>query len=245
MGITIKHVHSAKIIPRKHISCRAVAITEVLENGAWQGQKCFLLGGGPSIKDVDLSVLSGEKVIGVNKAYLIYPDAEINYAMDVTFYEKITHSVLPEWTSIRQQWLHYKGMKLFFRTHGAHQFDPTIHYVKSIERKLISKDLHAGIYGGTNSGFGAVSLAIALGCTEIGLLGYDMSIDASEGATHWHEGYSDQDDKELPRKLGVFSDSFAELAPAIKQLGVNVVNLNSFSKLECFPKGSLSDSIGR
>ena len=244
MGFTIKHVHSAKIIPRKKVNCQATEIVDVLDSGAWTGEKCFIIGGGPSLTGMNLSSLSGNKVISINKAYLLYPKSDINYAMDVTFYDKLLHSTLPEWTTIRQRWLRYSGMKLFFRTHGTHQFDPTVHYVKSIERKLISMDLHAGIYGGTNSGFGALMLAIALGCTRIGLLGYDMSIDASEGATHWHEGYSNQDSANLPRKLEVFSDSFAEFSPAIEQLGVNITNLNPDSHMECFPKGSLSDFIG-
>ncbi len=244
MGFTVRHVHSAKIIPRKKVNCQAIEIVQDLDNGAWQGEKCFIVAGGPSLTGMDLSFLAGYKVIGINKSFLLWPDADINYSMDVPFYEKITHSALPEWTSVRQDWIRYSGMKLFFRTHGAHQFDPTVHYVKSIERKLISLDLHAGIYGGTNSGFGGLMLAIALGCTEIGLLGYDMSIDASDGATHWHEGYSEQDNEKLPAKLLVFADSFAELAPAIEILGVSVTNLNPHSLMECFPKGSLSDFIG-
>jgi len=35
----------------------------------WPGGECFILGGGPSLKDVDMSRLKGHRVIAVNNAF--------------------------------------------------------------------------------------------------------------------------------------------------------------------------------
>ena len=35
----------------------------------WEGQTVFILGGGPSLNDVDLNLIKDRRVIGVNNAY--------------------------------------------------------------------------------------------------------------------------------------------------------------------------------
>jgi len=41
----------------------------------WEGETAFIVGGGPSLLDVDISVLEGKRVIGVNNAYQLLPNA--------------------------------------------------------------------------------------------------------------------------------------------------------------------------
>ena len=95
----------------------------------------------------------------------------------------------------------------------------------------MSKDITHGIYGGNNSGFGALMLAIALGANPIYLLGYDMKI---ESKTHWHSGYPNQNAEKLRNRLLIFKKQFEEFANPIKKLGIDIVNLNPNSALSCF-----------
>ena len=39
-----------------------------------RGQRCFIIGNGPSLKQTDLSLLRGEKTIGMNRFYLAFPE---------------------------------------------------------------------------------------------------------------------------------------------------------------------------
>ena len=64
-------------------------ITEIFQSGQWKGQRCFIVGGGESLKGFDFSFLHGEKVIAVNRAYEDVPDADIWYAMDIRMYNDI------------------------------------------------------------------------------------------------------------------------------------------------------------
>jgi hypothetical protein len=112
--------------------------------------------------------------------------------------------------------------------------------VNSLSDKAISFDLEKGIWAGSNSGFGALMLAIALGCTKIGLLGYDLKIDSTNNKTHWHNGYDFQQVDSLQTKLERFKMCFEEFSDSIAKLGIDVINLNSDSDLKCFRKDSIS-----
>jgi hypothetical protein len=52
----------------------------------WTGQTAFILGGGPSVLDLDLSPLTGRRVIAINSAYETWPQADICFFADARWY---------------------------------------------------------------------------------------------------------------------------------------------------------------
>ena len=64
----------------------AALIAQLEENAAWrnqyEGQRCFILGNGPSLKELDLSRLRNEHTFVVNK-FAYHPDA---HSLDPSFY---------------------------------------------------------------------------------------------------------------------------------------------------------------
>lgn len=241
-----------KILPRKptnlslnrNMICRAPCITEILSNGSWKGKRCFLIGGGPSLKDFDFGPLKNELTIGINKAFIRFPTT-ITYAMDDRFYGMVTGTkgyTESKYKEIQKQWLAYGGIKLFMKRSVKSKYDSSVYVVNDLHRKAISFDLNVGVYGGNNSGFGAMMLAIGLGATRIGLLGFDLKVqgEKSKIKTHWHKGYDFGSNPEFfQRKLDKFRLCFEEFAEAIVQHDVKVVNLNLDSALECFPKENM------
>lgn len=243
MGTTIKHRKGTRVIPVKNRRCKAKNITHILPTGAWKNKTCYLIGGGPSLKTFDFNCIKNELTIGVNKAFVKFPTT-INYAMDKRFYDMVTFAQKPEWKQLHEQWLAYKGIKLFVKQGVNHRYDESVYVVNWLQKKIVSLELTKGIHGGNNSGYGALALAIALGAKRIGLLGYDLKIkkkikkEAKPGKnidTHWHEGYSFQSKKAYQSKLNKFAMCFDEFASTIAKLGIEVVNLNSDSALTCFP----------
>lgn len=43
-----------------------------------RGERCFIIGNGPSLKNTDLSKLKGEYTFGMNRAYLLFPELGFN-----------------------------------------------------------------------------------------------------------------------------------------------------------------------
>jgi len=240
MGFTINHSKLTKIIPRKNNGCKALNITSILSSGVWEGKRCFLLGGGPSLIGFDYNLIKDELTIGVNKTFIQF-SATINYVMDARFYGMVTNPSNKE--NLYQSWATYKGIKVFLKRNKKFKFDSSVYVVNALPNKSISFDLDKGIWPGNNSGFGALSLAIALGCKNIGLLGYDLSVDSKTKKTHWHGGYLDQNPKSMPKKLDKFKVPFNEFSEAFVQQGIKITNLNFDSALKCFSFGKIKEFL--
>lgn len=255
MGILINHAHGTKVtgvighaIPVTTVQTEK-NISEILPPGCWSGQKIMILGGGPSMRGLRFDQMPIGLKIGVNKAFVDYP-VNVNYSMDKRFFDELTYPQKndPKNADLRQKWATFSGVKVFLRVDRRDTFGPSVFLVENVPQKVISYDLVMGIYGGTNSGFGAMMLAIALGCTTIGLLGYDMKVDVEHKRTHWHDGYYHQrvrtiDDEltSMQMKLNSFREEFEEFAGAIRNCGVQVYNLNRDSALDCFPKVNVDE----
>ena len=83
---------------------------DVLPDDAWKGQRCFIIGGGESLKDFNFSKLKNELVIGVNRAYEAM-DCTVNFAMDHNLYEWIIKGKLGE--ESKRKFEDYKGFSVW------------------------------------------------------------------------------------------------------------------------------------
>ncbi|MHA2023967.1 MAG: hypothetical protein ACTSWQ_09935 [Candidatus Thorarchaeota archaeon] len=217
-------------------------MTDVLSSGCWKGNPCFLVGGGPSLRDFNFEILNGKLTIGVNKAFLRC-FCTVNYAMDIKFYNYVHYRRNNGSEDVNRLWKEYSGIKLFLSPDRKIPLFEDIYIINRIKEEHISLDMGAGIYAGTNSGFGALMLAVMLGANPVYLLGYDMRTIPENNVTHWHDGYPRQSPRNLQRKLDKFMEVFEKFAPQIKELGIEVINLCPDSKLDCFPKADIGSIL--
>jgi len=216
----------------------ATNITGVLFSGCWEGQTCFILGGGPTLEGFNYQWLQGQKVIGINKTFSVYP-ATVNYSMDYNFFDLVQFTAADPRSKnhpLYVSWMAYTGIKVFLHHGEKDRFAQGIHYVNELREKGISFDLNKGIYPGNNSGCGALMLAVALGCKKIGLLGYDFKVQGKK--THWHEGYG-YSLEDVVRSLKDFQQKIDEIGPDILEMGIQVVNLSPDSALQSFPRSDI------
>lgn len=209
-------------------------ITDVFSNGAWRKNRCFIIGGGESLRGFDFSRLDGELTIGINKAFQANPNFNINYAMDSILYESILTGPNAE------QWKSFKGIRLFLTPMELKQFGPEVHLIRRILDPKISYDLNTGIYGGKNSGFGAIMLAVILGASPIYLLGYDMKV---KEHSHWHEGYPNRDIAEFNIRLAEYRQEIQNVLPILANAGFDVINVNKDSSLRCKSVDSIENVL--
>jgi len=241
--LRIKRVES-KVVPRTSSPCKAKPITDVLNSSSWSNKRCFILCGGPSLENFDFSIIQNENTIGINKSFLDY-NTKIVYAMDQRFYDSVSlrSRCISEDKELHSSWVRYPGIKVFLRTSHKTKFDPSIYYVNGLERVQISLDVSQGIYGGKNSGFGGMMLAISLGCKEIYFLGLDLKVDEKRKRTHHHSGYSHQKIENVKKVLKDFKREFENIALAIQKLGISVINLNPDSATDCFIKKDIREIL--
>ena len=210
--------------------------SNLLKTNQFKGRRCFIIGGGPSVQGLDFSLIENDVTIGINKAFMYYPKCTINYAMDMSWYTFLTTPTKdPDQLRAQEAWKAYKGYKTWVSLSAFKTTPPKgIQVIKKIKEQNLSLNLEHGIFGGNNSGWGAINIALALGCNPVYLLGYDMKM--SNNKTHWHEGYAKTRPQGLDRRLEKFGNMIAKFADVISEMGFQVINLNPDSGLTCFPK---------
>jgi len=127
----------------------------------WTGERCYILGGGPSLKNVDVDRLKGFHVIAINNAFKLGDWIEFMFyghcgfglwhgeALSGFLGHKLT-------TCVYQVDLKFVPKVLKYRRGFGLSFNPT------------------QVMWNLSSGACAVNVATLLGATEIVLLGYDM-----------------------------------------------------------------------
>ena len=202
--------------------------SEILEDGAWKGQRCFIVGGGESLKGFDFSKLSGELVIGVNRAYEKV-DCTIMFAIDNKLYNWIVKGNLGQ--EAKEKFDNFKGHKVWIDS-AKYPYPKDIFLLDCAGSSGLSHSMKDGLFAGENSGYAALNLAVCLGANPIYLLGFDM------GGKHWHEDYPEKQSQSVYEK---YKANFIKAAPELKQRGIKVINLNSDSALRCFEFGKFED----
>ena len=203
--------------------------------GAWQGRRCFIVGGGPSLVGFDFDCLKGKLVIGINRAFEKF-DPTVIFSMDSRFYTWLTSGALGG--QALEKFERSQARKIWVDTHGF-KYGPEILTVPHLPGAGVGRSLTGGIYGGSNSGFAALNLAVCLGANTIYLLGFDLI--SQGGFQRWfHDGYPEVQRDSV---FDTFRQDFEKAALELQQRGIRVINLNPDSGLKCFEFGKMPESV--
>ena len=191
--------------------------------GAWAAETVFILGGGPSLRGFDASVLQGKgKVIGINEAGLtMAPWCDLLFWADrrwLDWNHDRLHLHTGEWKVARKQ------------PHLSLPFD-----VKVL-RFLPRRFSHCpDAVGGWDSGSSCINLAYLLGAARIILLGFDMH---DVPLDRWREGNWHETHQEPPlegQRANKFIPAHELMAFNLAKAGVEVINATPGSALTCYP----------
>lgn len=208
----------------------------------WVGETAFIVAGGPSVKGwpegkdrkgrpypalagQNLGLLKGRRIILVNSAYETLPDADFLFFADHRWWG----------------W-HERAMKAFKGRIVTTSKVVTSDRVLTLQKlkpppALAGKPTHLAMQ--RTSLQGAINLAVHLGAARIVLLGADMQA-APNGRTHHHRPHP------KPQKPGCWDKQMAqlrELAPALAERGIEVVNCSPHSRIDWWPKRPLEDFL--
>jgi hypothetical protein len=187
----------------------------------WEGQTAFILGGGPSLRSVDLGRVQG-RVIAINDAYRLYPAADILYFCDAAW-----------WEGRNGRRGHVKRVFTGERIVTLeNDFDGVLRLRNTGATGLETEP--DGLRHGSNSGYQCINLAYHLGVKRIVLLGYDMR--CVDGETHWGPRPEPQSAHGFERTLQyAMLPKFESLVDPLREAGVEVLNATAGSRLTCWP----------
>lgn len=147
---------------------------------AHRGQRCFVIGNGPSLRNTDLSKLKQEFTFGLNRIYLLFPELGFR----TTFLVAINRLVLEQ---VGNELLSFPG-SLFLpwsaRTHIAAAPSANLHFLQTgCRRPSFNGDSRRPIWSGTTVTYVALQLAYHMGFEQVILVGVDHSF-STQGPPH-------------------------------------------------------------
>lgn len=233
--------------------------------GRYSGERCFIIGNGPSLTATDLDKIKNEISFASNKIFLIYD--QTNWRPDFYCVEDklVLSQCIKEIASLTDS-------KKLFPTHlfndmrrlPASVYFPTIppknwdEPLDDPEFPTFSPDLERGIAWGSTIVYTEIQLAIAMGFKEIYILGLDheytlgrvskeeKGVMISEGEqNHFHPLYRSAGEKWHSPNLHVLEVSYAKARLEAEALGVRVINCSRRTSLATFERESLEDVLAR
>ncbi len=221
---------------------RSVRVLRAYRN-RHQGQRCFILGNGPSLRRTDLKRLQGEASFGLNRIYLLFP--EIGFP--TTYYAAVNTLVveqcaadirtlsMPKFITWRaREWLREDSRAVFLDTDytGPETF---------------SGDVTGRVYEGSTVTYAALQLAYHMGFETVVLIGVDHNfatqgnpnttvISAGDDPDHFSPGYFGRGFRWQLPDLEASERAYRLAHAAFLQAGRRIVDATIGGKLTIFPK---------
>ncbi len=191
-----------------------------------QYEKCYIIGGGVSVKFLDLSPLQGNFVIGVNNSFFLYD--WISYC----------------WFGDNRWYLHNEARLKKCRNKIAtcnHEFKEHKEIICLPRRKLQGIETEFPYVSWNRcSGGSAINFAYHCGAKKIILIGFDMKSD-KEGNRNFHNDHLPKWNIPEYNPYPGFIKCFQHIAIDAKKIGIEILNANLDSELNCFEKISFQN----
>lgn len=217
-----------------------------------RGQRCFILGNGPSLKISDLDRLKEEVTFASNKIYLAFENTEWRPS-----YYSVSDVLVAQNNSIEIDRLNLKkifedNVKPFFKNESALWLRKTEFPTANGEPELrFSLNALEGVYGGWTVVYLQMQLAFYMGIREIYLLGMDFSFEVPESTgeicdsgeilthqgeiNHFHPDYRKPGEKWTMPLLDKQREAFEVAKTVVESQKGKVFNASRTTKLEVFP----------
>lgn len=182
----------------------------------WSGATVAVLASGPSMSQAvaDQVRAAGVPAIAVNNTFRLAPWASMLYAADANWWQCNPDAL--GFDGLRVSAEKVSGVLLLRHT-GAVGFEPDPSAVRT----------------GGNSGYQAVHVAAHAGAKRILLCGFDMH---DRGGSHWHGDHPHPLRNTGPALFERWCQRFEEMAGALSDRGIEVLNCTPGSALKAFPQ---------
>jgi len=208
-----------------------------------QGQRCFIIGNGPSLRNTDLSRLRGEATFGLNRIYLLFPELGFPTSYLVSVNDLVLEQCasemsalsLPKFVTWRaRHWLSQAPNTLFLDTDFTGPED-------------FAADARGRVFEGFTVTYVALQLAFYMGFTQAILVGVDHNFQTQGPANAAITSQGDDPNHFSPQYFGkgfkwqlpdlVGSERAYTLArQAYESAGRQVLDATVGGKLTIFPK---------
>ncbi len=207
-----------------------------------RGQRCFVLGNGPSLRHTDIGKLRGKITFGMNRVYLAFP----TWGFHTTYLVSVNDLVIEQCADDFRQ----LAMPKFF-TWRARRWLPldehTTFLFTTYMAPRFATDARGRLWEGATVTYVTLQLAYHMGCQEVILLGVDHNFATkgqanqtvvSDGAdpNHFHPDYFGRGFRWQLPDLETSEIAYRMAREAYARAGRRIVDATIGGKLTVFPK---------
>jgi uncharacterized Rossmann fold enzyme len=215
-----------------------------------RGQRCFIIGNGPSVNKTNFRLIRNEINFGTNLLYEALEKLGIKCTYYVMFNKYLMSIYFDNFCNL--------DLPFFIGQHAAEEYAQqikktnkefkqkpvVIRYKRELmwAGKEMSTDLHKGSSDGDSVVISGLQIAYYMGFTKVYLLGCDCDF-GIQG--HFYTGTTKGDEDEQNVSVPRWMKSYRMCKKAYEADGREIINATVGGKLEVFKRQSLEEIIGR
>lgn len=207
-----------------------------------RGERCFIIGNGPSLKNTDLTRLSDEYTFGMNRFYLAFPELGFTTRYYVTMNDLVLQQYGADLAKL--------SIPKFFswRTHALFQPADDIHFLyTTYTGAAFAQDVTGRVWEGGTVTYVTLQLAFHMGFKQAVLIGVDHNyatqgkpnatvVSAGDDPNHFHPGYFGKGTRWQLPDLESWEKAYTLARETYAQAGREVLDATIGGKLTVFPK---------
>jgi hypothetical protein len=219
----------------------------------FKGERCFIIGNGPSLKSEDLEKLKGEYTFASNKIYKIFNET----TWRPTFYMVVDPTVLEE--NVKDINLVEAKTKFTLRVY-KHLFKADLYFNNNLnesKRRSFSTNIMESLYSSGSVSYHLLQIAHYMGFSEVYLLGHDYNFKGAISRTkdlsflkkdnskhYFSEDYIREDEKKPGQAPEEIYHGMEEANMVYGNSGRKIYNATRVSYLDVFELRNFDDLFG-
>jgi hypothetical protein len=209
---------------------------------AHRGERCFIIGNGPSLKNTDLSQLEGEYTFGMNRFYMLFPELGYSTNYFISVNSLVIQQCAEDFRSL--------SMPVFLSWRSRRHIDPTdgmIFLHTTYTGPKFARDARNRLWEGATVTYVALQLAFHMGFEQVILIGVDHSfvskgkpnttvVSEGDDPNHFDPNYFGKGFRWQLPDLGTSERAYRMARRAYEGAGRQVIDATIGGKLTVFPK---------
>jgi hypothetical protein len=211
-----------------------------------KGDRCVIIGNGPSLNQTDVSKLKGEYTFGMNRIYLAFPD----WGFETSYFVSVNDLVIEQCAADIEKLSMPKFLAWRSRGHLT-SMDETMFLHTTYYNPKFSKDVRRRVWESATVTYVTLQLAYFMGFSEVILIGVDHSfsskgepnmtiVSAGDDPDHFNAEYFGKGFRWQLPDLDTSELGYALARRAFEADGRRVIDATIGGKLTIFPKADYS-----
>lgn len=211
-------------------------------NNLHKGERCFILGNGPSLNRTDLDLLKDEYTFGMNRIYLLFPQIGFETSYYVSVNTLVLEQCRAEIASLHMpRFITWRGRR-WFDQQGVYFLDTDY-----LDPPGFATDVRGRVFEGSTVTYIALQVAYFMGFEEVILIGVDHSfafegppnetvVSAGDDPNHFSSEYFGKGFKWQLPDLEASERAYRMAKVAFEEDGRRILDATIGGKLEVFEK---------